>query len=424
LNALYAGLLALSIVLIELLIGGTRLVFALPAYAILVVAAILSLPVLGRKPARANIPCLVVSAIFFGYILYRAANSPWDYLWWTDFYQVIACLMVYLLTTTVLTDTKSRIWLVLTLLGLAVVELGFGLRQFAHADNWMPFGFLRADAGFRASGSLISSIHFGGFMEAIGVFALALAFWGQWRGWVRFVFGYIGVLCYAGVAISGSRGAYLSSLFSLLVFALLNFWIVRRVRPEKFGRVVLITIVGGVAAVVVVGLLMMQSPALKKRVTTMLEQDLKILDYAAATQAGVKEKPPIDIRIYNWQAALDQIKVSPTWGTGAGTHLYYGRLFRRPQLQPDPIHAHSDYLELAAEYGLVGVGGWPCSSSSTSSTVSADSRRAFVTILRISALTSQRRATTSPSLSARLPRSLPTLRIPLWILISTFPATR
>src|SRR6266511_2610547 len=120
LNALYAGLLALSIVLIELLIGGTRLVFSLPAYAILVAAAILSLPALGRKPARANIPCLAISAAFFGYILYQAAHSPWDYLWWMDFYQVIACLMVYLLTTTVITDVRSRIWVVIALLALAV----------------------------------------------------------------------------------------------------------------------------------------------------------------------------------------------------------------------------------------------------------------------------------------------------------------
>jgi tetratricopeptide (TPR) repeat protein len=62
----------------------------------------------------------------------------------------------------------------------------------------------------------------------------------------------------------------------------------------------------------------------------------------------------LDIRIYNWQAALDQFRVSPVFGTGAGTHIYYGRLFRRPQLQSDPIHAHSDYLELLAEYGIVG----------------------------------------------------------------------
>jgi len=190
LNALYAGLLALSIVLIELLIGGTRLVFGFPAYAILVVAAILSLPVLGRKPARANIPCLAITAIFFGYILYRAAHSPWDYLWWMDYYQVIACLIVYFLTTTVLTDVRARVWVVFSLLGLAVVEFGFGLRQFAQADNWMPFGFLRPEGGgFRASGSLISPIHYGGFMEAVGVFAFAHAFWGQWRNWIRLLFG-------------------------------------------------------------------------------------------------------------------------------------------------------------------------------------------------------------------------------------------
>ncbi len=63
-----------------------------------------------------------------------------------------------------------------------------------------------------------------------------------------------------------------------------------------------------------------------------------------------------DIRIYNWQAALDQFSVSPIIGTGSGTHLYLGRFFRRPQIQSDPVHAHSDYLELLAEYGAVGGG--------------------------------------------------------------------
>lgn len=358
LNALYAGLLALSIVLIELMIGGSRLVFSLPAYAILAVAAILGLAAAVRRPARANIPCLAVSAVFFGYILYRAAHSPWDYLWWPDFYQVIACLMVYLLTTTILTEVRARVWIVVTLLALAVVEFGFGLRQFAYADNWMPFGFIRAPYGFRASGSLISSIHFGGYMEIVGVFALAFAFWGQWRNWVRFLSGYVGVLCYAGVAISGSRGAYLSATFSLIIFALLNFWIVKRVRPEKLMRVVAITIVGGVALLVGAGFLMMKNPGLRKRVTMMLNQDLKVLDYAAAAQAGATSgRPPIDIRIYNWQAAVEHFHVSPVFGTGAGTHLYYGRLFRRPQLQPDPVHAHNDYLELIAEYGIVGAAG-------------------------------------------------------------------
>ena len=64
-----------------------------------------------------------------------------------------------------------------------------------------------------------------------------------------------------------------------------------------------------------------------------------------------------DVRIYNWEAALDQFRLAPVFGTGAGTHVYYGRLFRREEIQSDPIHAHSDYLELLAEYGLVGAVG-------------------------------------------------------------------
>jgi hypothetical protein len=61
-----------------------------------------------------------------------------------------------------------------------------------------------------------------------------------------------------------------------------------------------------------------------------------------------------DVRIYNWEAAIDHIRLSPWIGTGAGTHLIYGRLFRRPEIQADPVHAHCDYLELLAEYGAVG----------------------------------------------------------------------
>jgi len=56
-----------------------------------------------------------------------------------------------------------------------------------------------------------------------------------------------------------------------------------------------------------------------------------------------------------WLAAIDQFRKSPAIGTGAGTYLYYGRLFRRIQVQADPVHVHNDYLELLAEYGILGM---------------------------------------------------------------------
>lgn len=355
-NALHAGLLAASIVLIQCLTGGTRLVFALPAYALVTLAAVLSPMSFRRESARPNGACLSVTGVFFAYILARAMCSPWDYLWWADFYQVLACLMVYALCVCYVSTATPRLWIVGILLALSVGEFFIGLRQFRYGDNWMPFGFIRADSGLRASGTLISSIHYGGFLEAIGAFALAITCWSRWPGWMRFLAGYAALLCYGGVAISGSRGAYLSTLVSLAAFAALSLIAVRRTRPEALLRY--LTYGGLVGGFVLIGgvMLMFRSPLLQTRLNTLTQQDLRIASLVLSDGArSGGAKPAADVRIYNWKAALDQIRVAPVFGTGAGTHLYYGRLFRRPEIQSDPIHAHSDYLELLAEYGIIGA---------------------------------------------------------------------
>jgi tetratricopeptide (TPR) repeat protein len=56
-----------------------------------------------------------------------------------------------------------------------------------------------------------------------------------------------------------------------------------------------------------------------------------------------------------WQAALQQFDLSPLVGTGSGTYDYLGRHFRSVTVQNDPVHVHEDYLELLAEYGVVGA---------------------------------------------------------------------
>ena len=53
-----------------------------------------------------------------------------------------------------------------------------------------------------------------------------------------------------------------------------------------------------------------------------------------------------------WKAAIDQAKMNPVVGTGAGTYQYLARLFRPPFTQSDPVYAHNDYLQLLAEYGI------------------------------------------------------------------------
>jgi hypothetical protein len=60
------------------------------------------------------------------------------------------------------------------------------------------------------------------------------------------------------------------------------------------------------------------------------------------------------IRLDLWHAAIEEWKAQPWIGTGSGTYLYYGRMFRTERMQQDPIDAHNDYLHLLAEYGAVG----------------------------------------------------------------------
>lgn len=332
----YTLLFIAALLLVQCLIGGTRLLFSLPSYGIIALAGVLSIFSLRQPIARPNFLCLGATGIFFTYILGRAATSPVPFLAWMDFYMVLACLVVYLLTALYITQTRLRTMVIVALLVLAFVEVLIGLRQFKGADNWMPFGFIRSDYGGRASGTFISSITLAGYLEAVGVFALALAIWTNWKGWARACLAYMAVMCYVGVAITGSRGGYLSSAASLCALAVISLWIRRKVNPSRFAKAAIIA-----AALLVAG---MSAGVVVMQKSTLLRQRLDLIG-----------KP--DVRIYNWAAALDQFKVSPWIGTGAGTHLYYGRLFRRVQLQYDPEHAHCDYLELLAEYGLIGAVG-------------------------------------------------------------------
>jgi O-antigen ligase len=336
LKPVYTLLLIVAILLIECLIGGTRLVFSLPSYAIVATAAVLTLASIRQPVARPSLLCLGTTAVYFAYILARAWKSPVPFLAWMDFYMVLTCLAVYLLSALYLTQTRLRTAIIVALLTLAVVEIVLGLRQFRFADDWMPFGFIRSKYGARASGTFISSITLAGYLEVMAIFALSLAIWSTWKAWARALLGYLALACYAGVAVTGSRGGYISSVFSLVVLAAITLWIRSRTNPGRFLRSAIIATVCLTFGVIAAIVLMQQS--------TLLQQRLDLIG-----------KP--DIRWYNWLAALDQFKVSPWFGTGAGTHLYFGRLFRRPEVQVDPEHAHSDYLELLAEYGIVGAVG-------------------------------------------------------------------
>lgn len=334
---LSAFLLVMAFLSIQALIGGTRLLFAFPAYAFLAAIALLSLA--SRRSAKPlpNQLCLWSAVLFFGYIELRAATSPAPYLARFDIYSVLGGLIVYFFTACVFTSARARMAIFACLLAAALAHVLVGVIQFSTGNNFMPISFLqRFDYGRRASGFYICPNHLAGLLEVLGIFGLSMICWGRWPMWAKLLLGYATAACYAGIILTGSRGGYLSVAASILVFALLSIGILR-----AMGTTLLVRISGAGLAVAVLALaagalLIHKSDDLSERATNIIDNK--------------------NMRLDLWRAAIQQWKLDPLLGTGSRTYQFYGRKFRAEQVQRDPIYVHNDYLQLLSDYGVIGAG--------------------------------------------------------------------
>ena len=329
-------LLLAALIGIQVLIGGTRMVFSLPAYLLVGGAGVLGLFSLRREKPAASQVCLIVTALFFSYILGRALLSPVPYIARSDIYSVLGALVVYFLVSCVLTDPRQRVWLFVVLLFFSLAHVLVGAVQFRDGLNFMPISWLqRYDYEWRASGFFVCPNHLAGLLEVLGVIGLSIVCWSRWPVWGKLLVAYVVGICYVGLVLTASRGGYLSAGTSLFVFGVLSLATLR----HAGGR--LIWTVGGAGAVIAVLLAVGtvfyvgKSPFLKDRAGNTFETT--------------------NIRIDMWQAALKQWATAPVLGTGSATYLYGGRTFRTERMQMDPIYVHNDYLQLLAEYGVIGM---------------------------------------------------------------------
>lgn len=329
------ALLGATLALIQILIGGTRLIYSIPAYAILAIVGLLTLLIFRQPKPRPAQLCLISSVIFFGYILVRAFFSPVAYTARPDVYAVVGGLIVYWFIACFCTSPKLRASVVIGLLVLGVVHVLIGAIQFRDGNNFMLISFLqRFDYGRRASGFYVCPNHLAGALEVLGVFGASLVCWSRFPTWSKLLIGYVSAVCYAGVLLTASRGGYASAVTSLFVLAILSLIVLRRAGTRLVWS---IGGVGALAALIIGGsafVVMKKSDFLAERAQNPLTT--------------------VAIRLDLWHAAIEEWKAQPVFGTGSGTYLYYGRMFRTERMQQDPIDAHNDYLHLLAEYGAVG----------------------------------------------------------------------
>jgi O-antigen ligase len=339
LNVLLLSLAIIALILMQALIGGTRLLFSIPGYTVLALAACLSVFRWRRPLTPMNPWCLASTTLFFAYILWRALDSPIPYLAWPDLLTVLGALTVYLLFALPLAKPRYRLAFSMALFALAIVNVGIGIVQFAKDENFMPIGFLqRPDYGSRASGLYICPNHLAGFLHVTALFALSIAVWSRWRAPAKLLAFYVAGLSLAELMMTGSRGGYLSMAGGLAVFVVLSLVAARQAFSGRFLPVAIGTILLLAAIGTGVKVFMNHSELVRQRTENVIDMN--------------------NMRLVLWKAALEQFWLSPAVGTGSGTYLYYGRRFRPSNIDNDPIRAHNDYLELLAEYGSVGGAGF------------------------------------------------------------------
>jgi len=336
LNYLYITLLVVALVVIELLIGGTRLLFSLPSCGLLALVSFLSLYSFRRSQIPANIYCLFATGVFTLYIILRIFLSPVEYLARTDLYILLGGLMIYLFVALILTVPKYRFIFVMTLLVIALIHVTIGGIQYLRGDRFPIFDFLqRTDPGLRAAGLYICPNHLAGYLEVSAVMGLSIVCWSRQSFWLKLLAGYGAVICTIGIVLTGSRGGYISTFFGLLFFVVLSWLALRRASKHQIW-------VSAFGAIMVAGIMFAGITAIFSRHYALQSRAAKILDTR-------------DIRVDLWKMAIQQFKLNPVVGTGGGTYQYYARRFRPSYIVADPVYAHNDYCQLLAEYGAIGL---------------------------------------------------------------------
>jgi O-antigen ligase len=328
-------LVGVALLLLQVSFLGKTLVYNLPSYALVAAASVISFATFKMRPAADRL-CLLSTALFAGYLILRTLTSPIAYFARLDLYCVLAALLLYAIALTGLGSPGRRLALIFLLLAFAMYHVLLGLVQFGIGENFisLPF-FAEFKVTKRASGFYINPDHLAGLLEALGILALSIACWARRPKTTRVIAGYLALGCYIGLALTQSRGGYLSAAVSLLVFGILSGKSLYVGSAPAFRSYRWAALIVAIVGLIAVGFAIRESIVVRDRVLNIVSPDRTRFDL--------------------WRAAIRQWQLQPILGTGSETYRFYGREFRAPRVQVDPVMVHNDYLHLLCEYGVIGA---------------------------------------------------------------------
>lgn len=340
-------LLALCLVTATLSYGAVTVRLAGPVYGLAVLLGLLWSALLFTSSTITwqQSPTHLPVACFVGYAFIRYFTSPIEYESRLDLIHVCLYALVYFLASSNFYRPRDRAILLVTLIALAFVESTYGVWQFATKAKTVLFETRPVQYQFRGGGTFFCPNHLAGFLELVlGLLVARFAIYRSVKDSVqktviqKVVLIYMALLVMAGIITSLSRAGWIAATLGLLSLLVWGEW---RVRTLMLRVVVVVLTIG------LFGLIAFNVNPVR--------------DYVALTFAGLDESKPIQLddaglggRKHMWGATVKMIRDYPLWGTGPGTWQWFHLKYRDPRMVMHPEYAHSDVLNLASDYGLVG----------------------------------------------------------------------
>jgi O-antigen ligase len=182
----------------------------------------------------------------------------------------------------------------------------------------------------RGTGTYISPNHLGGFLEMLLPLALAYTLVSRIKHITKVFLGYAAVVICVGIAVTLSRGSWISTALSLLLF----FGILIVQRTHRLPSVLfLIVLIGG-------GLFFIPRSSFVQ---------------SRAKALFLKDRVDDDLRFAIWEPAVRIWQDNFWWGLGPAQFDSHFRQYRPQEVQLRPEWVHNDFLNTLVDWGVVGA---------------------------------------------------------------------
>ncbi len=270
---------------------------------------------------------------FLGYAIIRYSEAEIEYVARAELIRIViyAILFFAILDNLNRQESTQLISFVLIFLGMAISL--YAVYEFI-TNSPVVWHFLSPERKpeqymKRGTGTYICPNNLAGFLEMILPLALGYTLVGRFKHTVKVFVGYAAVAILAGIGVSLSRGGWLATGLALTVF----FGVLFVSRASRLPAIVFVLLL------VTAGVFFFKGYQPQHRWRQMFHE------------SGVVD----DVRFYLWKPAVQIWRENLWWGGGPAHYDHRFPAHRPNVVQMRAGYAHNDYLNVLADWGIVGA---------------------------------------------------------------------